>query len=121
MTIALALPLQSIFTRVVWVVIFGVIAYYGAKSGWFKFESVERFAKVLDTTGGKILILVILTMVFFSSAIGYGYYVMEALEQKTLTPDNALVNLLIQFVTGTAFGSSLGALISLLGSGKDKQ
>ena len=53
--------------------------------------------------------------------MGLGYHMLAMIEQKTLTADNTLAVMLIQFVTGGAFGTALGALIQLLGGSKEEK
>ena len=93
----------------------GAVVYLVYRAGGFNTDSIAKLGKVFDTRGGNILILTCFSMFFFLVAIGFGYHVLGMIEAKTLTPDNTTAMLLIQFVTGTAFGTSLGALIQLLG------
>ena len=88
------------------------------KSGGFNTESITRIGKIADTRGGNIMILVSLTVLFFGVAMGLGYHILAMVEAKSLTSDNTLAVMLVQFVTGTAFGTALGALIQLLGGSK---
>jgi hypothetical protein len=115
-----ALVWSSVYTRLIWCVFIFTILGYLLWKGGITLESVERIGKVADTVGGRILILVTMTMLFFIVAAGYGYYVLDAVQAGTLRSDDTLAIMLIQFVTGTAFGTAMGALVSLLG-GKGKE
>lgn len=119
--LAVAVNWQSIVSRVLWIAAVGGVVAYMLVKNKFSVEGIERIGKVLESQGGKLLTLIAFTIIFFAAALGMGYYVLEALENKTLTPDNAMATLIIQFVTGTAFGTVLGALINLLGSTSDKK
>lgn len=110
----------AILTRVVWVLLFVGVVYLIYRAGGFTADNMERTGKLFDTRGGNIMILVVLTMIFFSSGIGIGYHILGMVEAKTITSDNTMAVMLIQFVTGTAFGTALGALIQLLGGSKSQ-
>jgi hypothetical protein len=79
-------------------------------------DQFRQFANAADTRGGNIAILAGLSVFFFCVGIGFSYYVVDLLEDKTITPDNTMVMLLIQWITGTAFGGTMGALIKTLNS-----
>jgi hypothetical protein len=94
-------------------VIFLVLWLLGRLPG---IDQFRQFANAADTRGGNIAILAGLSVFFFCVGIGFSYYVVDLLEDKTITPDNTMVMLLIQWITGTAFGGTMGALIKTLNS-----
>ena len=79
-------------------------------------DQFKQFASIADTHGGNIAILTCMSVFFFAVGIGFSYYVVDLLEDKTITPDNTMIMLLIQWITGTAFGGTMGALIKTLNS-----
>jgi|SRR6516164_9332551 len=79
-------------------------------------DQFKQFATVADTHGGNIAILAFFSIFFFCVGLAFSYYVVDLLEDKTITPDNTMVMLLIQWITGTAFGGTMGALIKTLNS-----
>lgn len=81
-------------------------------------EGVRALVGILNSRGGNILILTMLTLTFFQASMRWFYYVMGLLQSKSITPDNAVLIAGISFVTGTAFGSAIGALLSAL-TGQD--
>jgi hypothetical protein len=105
----------SILTRIAWMLAAAFIVYLIYRGGGFNTDSLNKVGEIFASRGGNIIILVSLTVLFFGVAMGLGYHILAMVEQKTLTSDNTLAVMLIQFVTGTAFGTALGALIQLLG------
>ena len=105
-------------TRAFWAIVLVGGIYYLLHTKQISVEAVERVGNMMSTIGGQIFILVVFTFVFFVSAMGFGYYVIDAVQNKTLDPNDTMATVLIEFVTGTAFGTSLGALIQLIGASK---
>lgn len=113
----------SAYTRLVWLAlsILVILTIYSmARHGEFVLEKLERFGRIIESGGGKIMLLSIMALIFFIAALGMAYYVMDSIQAGTLKPDDVTANMMIQFVTGSAFGTALGALINLLG-GTSKQ
>jgi len=108
----------SMLTRAAWMIAAVAVVFLVYKTGGFNTESIATVGRIADTRGGNILILVSLTILFFGIAMGLGYHILAMIEAKTLTSDNTLAVMLVQFVTGGAFGTALGALIQLLGGSK---
>jgi len=81
-------------------------------------DGIRELVGILNSRGGNILILTALTLTFFHASMRWFYYVMGLLQSKSITPDNAVLIAGISFVTGTAFGSAIGALLSAL-TGQD--
>ena len=79
-----------------------------------------EFARIADTHGGNIAILAILTVFFFCVSLGFLYYVVDLLEDHTITPDNTMVLLILNWLTGSAFGTTLGALVKTMNSENGK-
>jgi hypothetical protein len=111
----------SILTRIAWMLAAAGVAYLIYRGGGFNTVNLAKVGEILATHGGRILILFSLTVLFFGVAMGLGYHMLAMIEQKTLTSDNTIATMLLQFVFSTAFGTCLGALIQLLGgSSPDK-
>lgn len=98
----------------------GLLVWYLLRSAAGPVDAVTKLATALDSRGGNIIILVFFSLVFFISAMGLGYYLLDLMEQKLITPDNVLASSMFQFITGSAFGISIGALIQLLGGSHEK-
>lgn len=77
-------------------------------------ESFERLVHLLDSRGGNIALLSVLTWMFFLSGMRLIYRLLEMVSNKTLTPENAIAQVGLVFVTGTAFGGAFGALLKTL-------
>jgi hypothetical protein len=108
----------STYTRVVWASLIAVLVGWVVWKNALTLEVIERTGKIVEGIGGKILILLFLTLVFFIAALSYGYYTLDAVQAGTIKGDDTLAIMLIEFVTGTAFGTSMGALVMLLGGDK---
>lgn len=100
------------YSRIVWflLTIAAMVFMY-----YLPFEKLDRLGKLLETSGGKVLVLSIMTMLFFIAAMSFMYYTLDAIQGKTLQPDDVMVNMAMQFCTGGAFGTVLGALITMTG------
>jgi hypothetical protein len=68
-------------------------------------------ANILNSKGGNLLLLALMSAGFFWSAVHFAYYLIELMVNKTLTADNAIALSTFNFVTGTAFGGAFGALL----------
>jgi hypothetical protein len=77
-------------------------------------DTYREAAKVAETHGGQIVILATLTVFFFLVSMGFAYYTMDALIDGTIKPDNALVMVILTWMTGGAFGATMGALIKTM-------
>lgn len=110
-------PLQwsSAYTRIVWLVLTLAVLWGAFRHPADAFSRIESLGKFVESDGGKILLLATMAMLFFIAAMGFGYYALDAIQAHTLSQDDVVVNMFTQFVTGSAFGTALGALITLLG------
>jgi hypothetical protein len=95
-------------------VIFLAVLYWTNKLP--SLETIQKFSLIADSRGGNILILLVLTVLFFLVSIGFAYFVMDALIDQKLTQENTLALLLVNWLTGGVFGAALGALIKTLHS-----
>lgn len=77
-------------------------------------ESIQALATITATKGGNIIILVIMAMAFFFAGMRLIYYCLSLSIDGKLSTDNAVMMLAITFVTGTAFGATLGALLKTM-------
>jgi hypothetical protein len=77
-------------------------------------ESFERLVHLMDSRGGNIALLALLTWMFFLSGMRLIYRLLDMVSNKMLTPENAIAQVGLVFVTGTAFGGAFGALLKTL-------
>ena len=77
-------------------------------------ETYRQASQVAETHGGQIIILTCLALFFFLVSMGFVYYTMDALIDGTIKPDNALVMVIITWITSSAFGATMGALIKTM-------
>lgn len=75
-------------------------------------ESFGKFVSLVDSRGGNILLLTILSYIFFRSSMHLAYYLMALPEEvsKATTISTAAFS----FASGTAFGGAFGALLKSL-------
>lgn len=111
----------SAYTRLIWLVITLAILWGLFRRPVEALNRLEGLGKFIESDGGKILLLSTMTMLFFIAALGFGYYALDAIQKSTLTQDDVVVNMFTQFVTGSAFGTAFGALITLLGIRKSEK
>lgn len=77
-------------------------------------DSIQALATISATKGGNIIILLVMSLAFFYSGLRLIYYCLgQSIDGKVAT-DNAVMMLAITFVTGTAFGATLGALLKTM-------
>ena len=105
------------------ILIFSLIAI--AVFIWFKkyppMEDIASLSNVLNSRGGNILVLIILSILFFQVGMKFMYYLMDLIVQNKLSPDNAMAMLGIQWCTGAAFGGAFGALLKTMTGEEVKQ
>ena len=111
----------STYTRLIWLALTLLFAWLIFRPASEAVEKLDHLGKVLESTGGKILLLTMMAMIFFVASMGFFFYVLDAIQAGTLKDDDVMVNMLVQFMTGTAFGTALGALINMLGVGTKPQ
>jgi hypothetical protein len=87
---------------------------------WNKLPTMASFKEFVDsinTGGGHLLMLFLLTVWFFIAAMRVFFHIL-ALPEETITKNNAVVMMGLTFVTGTAFGGAFSALLKTMSGGK---
>ena len=82
-------------------------------------ESLQKFATVLDTKGGNIIVLVALALYFFHDAQVMYYIVIDKIREGTITADNGIALNGLMFATG-AFSGVSGALLKVMSGQEPK-
>ena len=82
-------------------------------------DSLQRFATVLDTKGGNIIVLVALALYFFHDAQVMYYIVIDKIKDGTITADNGIALNGLMFATG-AFSGVSGALLKVMSGQEPK-
>lgn len=92
---------------------------------WYKryppMEDLASLSNVVNSRGGNILVLVVLSLLFFQIGMKFMYYLIDLMVNNKLGPDNAMAMLGVQFCTGTAFGAAFGALLKTMTGEEVKQ
>lgn len=83
-------------------------------------SSMREFVNLTNTRGGNIFILGAFSVWFFSAAMRLFYHAFAMLAAKSLTADDAILLMGLQFVTGGAFGASFGSMLKTM-TGSDGQ
>jgi hypothetical protein len=82
---------------------------------WFnRLPSMSAFidaANVLNSKGGNLLLLAMMSSWFFYEALRFSYHLIDLMIANKLTANNAIALSMFSFVTGTAFGGAFGALL----------
>ena len=77
-------------------------------------NSVQEFVAVINSRGGNIVILSIASVYFFKWSMYLFTHLLSMVRDKTITQDNAFALMAIQFVTTSAFGGAMGALLKTM-------
>ncbi len=102
--------------------IWGLLFIFGLLVYWLQFNgrmpSVQgwhSFVDSLNSRGGNIFILVVLSIWLFKHSMNLFYYVMGKMNAASLGPQDAPTMMALQFVTGSA-GAAFGALLKTMTS-----
>lgn len=82
--------------------------------------AIGDLISLLNSRGGNIFILSVMTFVFFFTGMKWFYYLMDLQRTKSISADNALLLNSISWITGAAFSGSSSALYSAL-TGQDSK
>lgn len=77
-------------------------------------KAISEFMSVLNTRGGNIFVLALASAYFFRYSMYMFNMLLGMVRDKTISEDNAFALMAIQFVTTTAFGGAMGALLKTM-------
>jgi hypothetical protein len=77
-------------------------------------REIRELVGIINTKGGNILLLAVMSLIFFISSMTFFYYTLSLIVAKQIAPDNAVLLMGVQFATSSAFGGSFGALVAIL-------
>jgi hypothetical protein len=77
-------------------------------------KSIQHFVSIINSRGGNILILGVATLYFFKYSMYIFMDLLNMVKDKTITQDNAFALMAIQFITTSAFGGAMGALLKTM-------
>src|SRR5208282_1711799 len=77
-------------------------------------DSIQKFVAVINSRGGNIAILAIGAIYFFRYSMYMFLHLLSMVKDKTIAEDNAFALMGIQFVTTSAFGGAMGALLKTM-------
>lgn len=77
-------------------------------------ESFSGFATVINSRGGNIVLLAVMSLFFFVHSMRLIYQLIDMAKDGKIDATNAIAMMGIQFVTGSAFGGSFGALLKTM-------
>lgn len=85
---------------------------------WFKrlpsVDSLTDFMAALNTKGGNIFVLFVLSGYFFLTSARMFYYLIHMVIDGKLTADNSYALMGLQFLTTSAFGGAFGAMLTMM-------
>jgi hypothetical protein len=77
-------------------------------------ESIRRLTSMLDDRGGNILVLMSMTIWFVAMTGKLFYYSFHEMESGVLKPDNAILLMALNTMSGTFAGTCFGALLKTM-------
>lgn len=77
-------------------------------------KSIQHFVSIINSRGGNIIILAASSVYFFKYSMYIFMDLLSMVKDKTISEDNAFALMAIQFVTTSAFGASMGALLKTM-------
>lgn len=77
-------------------------------------KSIQHFVSIINSRGGNIIILAASSVYFFKYSMYIFMDLLTMVKDKTISEDNAFALMAIQFVTTSAFGGSMGALLKTM-------
>ncbi len=77
-------------------------------------DSIQKFVAIINSRGGNIIILSVASVYFFRYSMYLFLHLLHMVQDKTITEDNAFALMAIQFVTTSAFGGAVGALLKTM-------
>lgn len=96
----------------------GLFVTYLLVGSWMKklpsTSSIGEFITILNSRGGNILVLAVMSLYFFRQAMILFYAMLAQIQAGTLKENNALALMAVQFVTSSAFGGAMGALLKTM-------
>lgn len=102
----------------IWIPIFIILGGIGTMYWYGKIrvpdtQSFQEAATILNSRGGNILILTVLSMYFFHRTELMYYIVMDKIKDNSITTDNGIALNGLLFSTG-AFSGAMGALVKTM-------
>lgn len=92
--------------------------FVGAFFWWKgKFPSIETFAKfieLINTKGGNILVLLLVSLIGTYTSVRFLYYIVQLSVDGKLQQDNSFALLAISFLTNTLTGAFIGAMLKTM-------
>lgn len=77
-------------------------------------SSIQHFVSIINSRGGNIVILSLGAVYFFRYSMYIFTDLLNMVRDKTISEDNAFALMAIQFVTTSAFGGAMGALLKTM-------
>jgi hypothetical protein len=93
------------------IILYGILA---AKHLLPSISSLQGFADLLNSKGGNILVLLILSLLFFETGVRMIYWCLERAIEGKLNADNAVMMMGVTFITGSCFGGSFSSMLKVM-------
>lgn len=77
-------------------------------------ESIGKMVAIINSRGGNIAVLAGGSIYFFKYSMYLFFMLLGMVKDKTITQDNAFALMAIQFITTSAFGGAMGALLKTM-------
>jgi type IV secretory pathway VirB6-like protein len=76
--------------------------------------SIQEFVAVVNSRGGNILVLAAASVYFFKYSMYVFMHLLSMVRDKSISESNAFGLMAIQYVTTSAFGGAMGALLKTM-------
>lgn len=77
-------------------------------------SSLQDVTSIVNSRGGNILWLGFFALLFFGVSVWFGFWVINKITDGKLATDNAVMSILVSWLTGTAFGGAFGAMLKTM-------
>jgi len=77
-------------------------------------ESVRKIISALDDRGGNIVVLALFSGWFFIAGLHAFYFAIGLISQNKIDAKDAILMMMVTWLTGSAFGGSFGAMLKTL-------
>jgi hypothetical protein len=77
-------------------------------------QTFKEVASVMETVGGKIMLLAVLLVMFSLGALKFLYWSLSMVSGHSLAVDNPLLSSGVNWTTGVLVGGVLGAMLTLM-------
>lgn len=83
-------------------------------------QGVKHLISTLNDRGGNILVLFVMSMIFFYEGLRLIYYAVSMIKGGQIDSTNAIILQGLQWITGAAFGGAFGAMLKTMNPANER-